>query len=125
MSNDFTCWKCGNTLKNVILPMSRREECDNCKADQHVCKMCVYYVKNRCDEERAEHVNDTEKANFCDYFKPSSHAYKSKDKQKSAQAKADFAALFGDEVPEKNQTDESLSAAELADKKLRDMLNGL
>jgi hypothetical protein len=87
--------------------------------------MCLYFVKNRCDEERAEHVSDAEKANFCDYFKPSSSAFISVDKQKSDRAKADFAALFGDDVPEQSQSDESLSPSELADKKLRDMLDGL
>ncbi|WP_339724515.1 hypothetical protein [uncultured Paraglaciecola sp.] len=87
--------------------------------------MCLYFVKNRCDEERAEHISDTEKANFCDYFKPSNKTFKSVDKQKSAKAKADLAALFGDELPVKTPEDESLSPAELADKKLRDMLNGL
>ncbi|WP_252732102.1 hypothetical protein [Paraglaciecola arctica] len=105
--------------------MSRREECDNCKADQHVCKMCVYFVSQRCQEERAEHISVTEKANFCDYFKPSNKSTSNLDKQKSAQAKADLAALFGDELPEATQQDESLSPSELADKKLRDMLNGL
>jgi hypothetical protein len=125
MSNEFICWKCGNNLINVILPISRREECDNCKADQHVCNMCLYFVRNCCDEERAEHISDTEKANFCDYFKPSNKTFKTFDKHKADKAKADLAALFGDDEPEKSQDDETLSPAELADKKLRDMLNGM
>lgn len=124
MSNEFACWKCGKDLINVILPMSRREECAKCHADQHVCNMCIYYVKGRCDEERAEHISDTERANFCDYFKPNNNQGKAFDDQKSAKAKAEFAALFGDELPEKNLDEELLSPAELADKKLRDMLNG-
>lgn len=124
MSNEFTCWKCGNALIDVILPMSRREECDHCKADQHVCNMCLYFVRGRCDEESAEHISDTEKANFCDYFKPGNKVFKTADNQKAAKAKAELAALFGDEVPEKTQDDGSLSATELADKKLRDMLKG-
>ncbi|WP_232787985.1 hypothetical protein [Paraglaciecola sp. MB-3u-78] len=124
MSNEFICWKCGEDLINVILPMSRREECDNCKADQHVCNMCLYFVKDRCEEERAEHISDTEKANFCDYFKPNNKVFKTANNQKSAKAKAELAALFGDEVPEKSQDDESLSPAELAEKKLREMLGG-
>ncbi|MEP1447377.1 MAG: hypothetical protein ABJK37_14835 [Paraglaciecola sp.] len=125
MSTEFVCWKCTKPLGKVILPMSRREECDNCKADQHVCKMCVYFVNQRCQEERAEHISDTEKANFCDYFKPSNKTKIGVDKQKAAQAKANLAALFGDDLIEAKQQDESLSPSELADKKLRDMLNGL
>jgi len=124
MSSEFICWKCGNELINIILPMSRREECENCKADQHVCNMCLYFVKERCDEERAEHISDTEKANFCDYFKPNSKVFRSIDKQKSDKAKADFAALFGDPIIEEPHSDENLSPAELAEKKLRAMLGG-
>ncbi|WP_039988439.1 hypothetical protein [Paraglaciecola arctica] len=124
MSNEFVCWKCGEDLINVILPMSRREECDKCKADQHVCEMCLYFVRGRCDEERAEHISDTERANFCDYFKPNNKVVKAGDKQKADNAKAELAALFGDQLPEKSLVDESLSPAELADKKLREMLNG-
>jgi hypothetical protein len=104
--------------------MSRREECDKCKADQHVCNMCLYYVKGRCEEERAEHISDTEKANFCDYFKPSNTAFKAINKQKSDNAKAKLAELFGDLIVEKTSSDESLSPAELAEKKLREMLGG-
>lgn len=104
--------------------MSRREECAKCHADQHVCNMCVYYVKGRCDEERAEHISNTERANFCDYFKPNKMTLKGSNKQKSELAKAELAALFGDELPQENKDDEFLSPAELAEKKLRDMLNG-
>jgi hypothetical protein len=124
MSNEFICWNCNEALSNVILPMSRREECAKCKADQHVCNMCLYFVKDRCEEERAEHISDTEKANFCDYFKPNNKVFKTADNHKAAKAKAELAALFGDVVPEKNQDNESLSPTELAEKKLREMLNG-
>lgn len=125
MSNQFICWKCSEPLVNVILPMSRREECAKCSADQHVCKMCTFYDGDRgCNEEQAEEVSDTEKANFCDYFKPKVLTKNPLVTSKSEQAKADFAALFGGEIPEKNQDDNSLSATELAEKKLRDMLNG-
>jgi hypothetical protein len=108
--------------------MSRREECDKCKADQHVCNICLYYVKGRCEEERAEHISDTERANFCDYFKPSNAVFKTIDKQKSDKAKAllaeFFGELFGDTVVEKTPSDENLSPGELAEKKCREMLGG-
>lgn len=38
--------------------------------------------------------------------------------------KAELAALFGDELPGKSQNNEPLCPTELAEKKLRDMLNG-
>ena len=124
MSDEFICWNCNQALINVILPMSRREECDKCKADQHVCNMCLYYVKGRCEEERAEHISNTERANFCDYFKPSNTVFKTVDKQKSDKAKALLAELFGDTVVEQTPSDEDLSPGELAEKKLREMLGG-
>jgi hypothetical protein len=86
--------------------------------------MCVYYVRGRCEEGRAEHISDTERANFCDYFKPSYGEFTPSDKQKSAQAKAQLAELFGDPIIEVPLSDENLSPAELAEKKLRTMLGG-
>ena len=70
------------------IPMSWREVCCKCKADQHVCNMCLYYVSGRCEEEQAEHITDTERANFCDYFKHSNNVFKTIDKQESDKAKA-------------------------------------
>lgn len=124
MSNEFICWKCQESLIHVILPMSRREECDNCQADQHVCNMCLYYEAGRCNEERAEHISDTERANFCDYFKPSNAACNTLNKQKSDNAKAQLADLFGDPIAQPVSTDDTLSPIELAEKKLREMLGG-
>jgi hypothetical protein len=136
MSENFLCWKCGESLTDVILPMSRREECSICGADQHVCKMCVFYdskSRGSCNEERAECPSDTERANFCDYFKPSIHAFTASSQQKSAVAKAKFAALFGDveENPDTNEQQtmptpetKKLSPAEIAEQKLRDLLGG-
>ena len=125
MADDFYCWHCNTLLEGLILPMSRREECTNCSKDAHVCKMCEFYDDKRgCQEEQAEHQRDLELANFCDYFKPSKNKYKSSSQNKSDLAKAELAALFGDDLPEKNQDIEALSPAEQAEKKLRDMLNG-
>ncbi|MGO4890749.1 hypothetical protein [Flavobacterium sp. W21_SRS_FM6] len=119
------CWKCHSLLTNVILPMSRREECANCGADQHVCKMCTYFdSKKGCDEERAEEVSDLEKANFCDYFKPSFVIFERPVEDKSQAAKAKLAALFSDPVPVTDQTDQPLTPKELAEKKLRELLGG-
>lgn len=117
-------------MQNVILPMSRREECHQCSADQHTCKMCRHFdYKQRCNEDRAETVSDTEKANFCDYFAPSGKVFDKTGNQKALDAKAKLAALFGDE-PEHGLSQESddkqkpLTPAEIAEQKLRDLLGG-
>ena len=133
MSENFLCWKCGKSLTDVILPMSRREECSCCGADQHVCKMCVFLdskSRGSCNEERAESQSDTERANFCDYFKPSTVAFNTISHKTSADAKANFAALFGD-APDNSEVltepmveTKKLSPAEIAEQKLRDLLGG-
>lgn len=133
ISEPLSCWQCGNILKNVILPMSRREECPLCSADQHVCKMCKEFDgRNNCSESRAEDVRDREKANFCDYFSPSGEVSvkasgQQARKQKESDAKAQLAALFGEEAEPDAQMlnqEESLTPAELAERKLREMLGG-
>jgi hypothetical protein len=123
MSQKLSCWHCGNLLENVIFPMSRREDCSVCNADQHVCKMCREFDgRNGCNEPSAEDVTDTEKANFCDYFSPSEQVFAIKTQNKG-NAEAQLAALFGDESEMQSSTHEqSLTPAELAERKLRDML---
>lgn len=126
MPQQYQCWHCGETLTDLILPMSRREVCEHCQADQHVCRMCEHFGRHGCDEDRAESQSDTEKANFCDYFKPTTDACQGGYRDKSQQAKAELAALFGDAPPEqeRNKQDAHLTPAELAEKKLREMLGG-
>jgi hypothetical protein len=123
MSQNLTCWECGNRLQNVIFPLSRREVCAVCDADQHVCKMCKEFDgRNSCNEPIAEDVTDREKANFCDYFSPSGEIFLKKTREKQQNAKAQLAALFGD-VPEVDDlSDESLTPGELAERNLRKML---
>ena len=99
---NLQCWKCGNRLKDVILPLSRYEECSVCKADQHVCMMCREYdpsIADACREERAEFVLDKDKANFCDYFKPRPNAYRKPDDAAARAARAKLAELFGETPP--------------------------
>lgn len=124
MSGELVCWKCGAALQGVILPMSRREECPACCADQHVCKMCRHYAPQRagqCTEDRAEEVADKERANFCDYFSPRENAFQGEQGEASvasadAAARAQLAELFGDEPPTEqpaNRSPEDAAAAEL------------
>ena len=97
----LVCWKCGAELKGVILPLSRREVCAACNADQHVCKLCRHYdprVADMCREERAEQVSDKERANFCDYFAPVPGAHKPVQAVGAEAAKQKLAALFGEQA---------------------------
>ena len=74
----LVCWKCGASLADLTLPLLRLEECRKCGAELHVCKLCEWYsiaVAKHCREPIAEEVNDKERANFCDYFKPRPDAF--------------------------------------------------
>ena len=91
------CWRCGAELVDIILPFSRREDCGQCDADLHVCKMCKSYdarVANQCHEDRADAPNDKTRANFCDYFTLNTQAYVGKTKDSGAALTA-AEALFG------------------------------
>ena len=96
MSHSLVCWKCGASLADYTLPLRRLEECRQCHAELHVCKLCEWYsiaVAKHCREPVAEEVKDKERANFCDYFKPRADAYRPA--ADDARAKQDLAALFG------------------------------
>lgn len=99
MSSSLVCWKCGASLEDVLIPFSRREECPECHADLHVCRMCEFYdtsVSRSCREPVADEVRDKEKANFCGYFKPIAGAFQARDSAAANEAKAKLEALFGD-----------------------------
>ena len=121
MSDSIQCWKCGSPLQGLILPMSRREECVSCGADQHACKLCQHYkaaVADACTEDLAEVVTDKERANFCDYFAAKDKAYVATAKTDEVKARAELAALFGDEpVPNEQEVvdnNQTLSASDAA-----------
>ena len=70
------CWSCGNRL--TAGDYQREGECPRCRKQTHVCRNCRFYEPGRpndCQEPVAEPVNDKDRANFCDYFEPSSRAY--------------------------------------------------
>ncbi len=96
---DLVCWKCGATLAELPLPLSRLAECPKCRAYQHACKLCVHYAPGRpraCNEQDAEEVTDKEHANFCGWFEPRDRAFKPGAAQaKAGAAKATLDNLFG------------------------------
>ena len=73
MSEQFVyCFQCSSkhTYQDRL---SFREECENCRADLHVCKNCSFYDKgayNECRESSADVVQDKERRNVCEYFQP-------------------------------------------------------
>ncbi len=122
-SIDMQCWKCGIELKNVLLPFSRYEECSSCKADLHVCISCRHYdtkVSDACREDQADFVLDKDKANFCDHFRVNPKAHVEQDNTESRQAKAQLAALFGEET-EEEEVEKDNSPQSEADRALAEL----
>ena len=71
------CWACGEKLSSS--QYQREGECPSCRKQTHVCRNCRFYEPGRpndCQEPIAEPVRDKDRANFCDYFEPSSNTYK-------------------------------------------------
>jgi len=60
--------------------------------------MCEFYdtsVAKHCRETVAEEVKDKTRANFCDYFRPTTAAYRPGDLSVADKARAELEALFG------------------------------
>lgn len=98
MSHNLACYRCGESLAALSLPLSRRDQCPQCTADLHVCKMCVHFdahVPQQCREDGAEDVKEKERPNFCDWFKPSAKAFDPDRKSKEDAAQSALDSLFG------------------------------
>jgi len=98
MAHDLVCWKCGASLAELTLPLRRLDECPKCRAELHVCRMCVDYdirVAKHCREPTAEEVSDKTRANFCDHFKPRPGAYTPPNTAEIDRARAELEKLFG------------------------------
>jgi ribosome-binding protein aMBF1 (putative translation factor) len=98
MAHDLVCWKCGASLASLSLPLRRLDECRQCRAELHVCRMCVEYDTSKakhCREPTAEEVRDKAHANFCDFFKPHAGAYVAPNTAAINEAEAALAKLFG------------------------------
>lgn len=82
----------------MSLPLLRLDECPKCRAELHVCRMCVDYdtrVAKHCREPTAEEVSNKTQANFCDHFKPRAGAYTPANVTAAEQARAELEKLFG------------------------------
>ena len=97
MAHGLVCWKCGASLEHLTLPLARRDECPRCRAELHVCRLCVEYdvaVAKHCREPTAEEVSDKQAANFCDFFRPRPAAW-TPPGSAADQARAELERLFG------------------------------
>jgi hypothetical protein len=98
MAHDLVCWKCGAALAALSLPLRRLDECPQCRAELHACRMCVDYdrrVAKHCREPTAEEVRDKEHANFCDHWKPRPGAYEAPDQRAIDHSLSELEKLFG------------------------------
>lgn len=98
----LSCYRCGSSLTELSLPLTRLDECPACETQLHVCRMCVHYdpgVPKGCTEDDAIEVLDKKSANFCDYFKPSERAYTPGEYEADLAARAKLSALFGEAPP--------------------------
>jgi len=99
LPSEILCYRCGESLAQLSLPLSRRDQCPACSADLHVCRMCQYFdasVTRQCREDGAEDVTEKARPNFCDWYKPSSSAFDPSQQSAADDARDALAALFGD-----------------------------
>ena len=97
MSHDLRCYRCGEPLAALSLPLGRLDECPKCRSQLHVCRMCERYapgLPKGCREDDAPDVRDKKAANFCDYFKPSARAYDPAERNAETAARAALESLF-------------------------------
>lgn len=94
---DLVCWKCGASLAELTLPLSRTDECRACRAEVHVCRMCRFYDTGKaksCAEPVADEVRDKERANFCGYLEVAGGRFQS-GAAAAERAKDALEGLFG------------------------------
>lgn len=95
-TNQVICFKCSKATP-IVSTVGFRDECLHCGEDLHVCKNCEFYDEtayNECREPSADRVKEKERANFCEYFQPSSQNTEggAEDQRKKLLAEAE--ALF-------------------------------
>jgi hypothetical protein len=109
MTAELQCYRCGESLESLPLPLSRRDECPRCAVHVHVCRMCRFFdrtVPKQCREDDAEEVLDKEKVNFCEWFVPEPNAFDPAHARGEARARSELAALFGEgDAPESGDDD--------------------
>jgi hypothetical protein len=101
MATSLRCYRCGESLERLSLPLARLDECPACGVQLHVCRMCVHFAPGRpdeCNEDDALEVRDKRRANFCDYFAPDPNAFSPEEIEAEGAARKKLAALFGEDT---------------------------
>ncbi len=114
MADDLLCYRCGASLEDLSLPLSRQDECPACSVYLHVCRMCEFYdpgVPKKCREDDAEEVIEKERLNFCEWFKPGYEVFDAALATQEAQAKDALAGLFGEGGGSEASQDDQLGEA--------------
>jgi len=99
MTHNIKCYRCGESLAALSLPLSRQDECPSCGNYLHVCKMCRHFdahVPRQCREDGAEDVKEKDRLNFCDWYVPSDSAFDGARKDEEDKARSALDALFDD-----------------------------
>ncbi len=68
------CHACGSEFQSRER-VGFRDTCGQCAADLHVCLNCHHHdvtAYNECRESSSERILDKDRANRCEYFRPSS-----------------------------------------------------
>ena len=115
MHEELRCYRCGESLAALTLPISRQDQCPSCGNYVHVCRMCVNfdpYVARQCREDDAEEVFDKEKPNFCDWYVPSADAFDGANKRKENKARSELSVLFGEAADGDDDGEDPAKAAE-------------
>lgn len=89
-----TSCKTSNTLADKV---GLREECSKCGTDLHSCLHCQFYDRSayhECRESSADYVKEKDRANFCDYYRPSGPSAADALAKKQQDIKAAAEALF-------------------------------
>ena len=110
MTKPLQCYQCGASLEKLSLPLRRLDECPECLRELHVCRMCLFYDAHRpknCIEEEAPEIREMERANFCDYFKPSPDAHIPGNLEAEQNAREKLTTLFAGVDNDTNHTEQS------------------
>ena len=95
----FSCWRCGERLRDADLPVSRHSYCAACHEPLHCCRMCRFFseqTREACLHDAAEPPGEKETANFCDFFRPGSAGPDAARDLRNEGARQKLNSLFGE-----------------------------
>ena len=115
MAHNISCYRCGASLSELSLPLSRQDECPKCRNYLHVCLMCSNFdklVPKQCREDDAEEVSEKARLNFCEWYVPSENAFNANASVEEDRAKSELDALFSENADKAADTSDSSALSE-------------